>query len=124
MGIGDHSVKLLIDTGATINILSKKCYDSLSGLPNLNTDNLPCVFAYGADTNVNILGKFDTEIRCGGRTVTACFHVSDLSDDSLLGFTTSKELGIVQLSHISLIQGSRTSHSWKTMKIASQDLAT
>ena len=109
VGIGDHSVKLLIDTGATINILSKKCYDNLSGLPNLNTDNLPCVFAYGADTNVNILGKFDTEIRCGGRTVTACFHVSDLSDDSLLGFTTSKELGIVQLSHISLIQGSRTS---------------
>ena len=60
----------------------------------------------GLTSNVNILGYHDTQIHCGGQTFTACFYVSDLSNNSLLRFTTSKGLCIIKLGHIRLVEGS------------------
>ena len=70
--------------------------------------DLPHVFAYGSENHVALLGKFEAEIHCGNRHVLAWFQVSHSLDDSLLGYKTSSQLGIVKIDEINLVQGTRT----------------
>ena len=70
--------------------------------------DLSHVFAYGSKNHVALVGKFEAEICCGNRQVLAWFHVSDSSNDSLLGYKTSSDLRIVKIHKINLVQGTGT----------------
>lgn len=96
--IGNVRVKVLIDSGASVNILSRQNYELIkkSTPINLRPTRLT-LHAFGSSTPVDLCGKFDTVDETKKRMTVATFYVTKDNTGSLLSCTTSTELGILHL---------------------------
>src|SRR5208282_2445659 len=59
-------MNLILDTGASVNILDESAFKSLKNKPKLNRQNAK-IYAYGCHP-ISILGKFDTAIESANRS--------------------------------------------------------
>ena len=88
------TVKILIDTGASINLIDLKTFEKLTPRPILTKDENP-VLPY-AGPPLSILGTFRAKVRGNGQLVTCTIHVNDEGHGNLLGYETAIKLGYVQ----------------------------
>ena len=94
VGIGGSHVRLLIDTGAPINILDQLSYEAIASKPTLLPCNTP-YFGLRAREPLPVIGQFTADVDFSGRTVKAGFIVLQGRSTCLLSCKTSEELGVI-----------------------------
>lgn len=94
--INNQSLPVLIDSGASANVLEKGVYNSLRPRPKLHSTNTK-LYAYGSKTPLDVLGAVDVKLSKGEICVDTCFYVVKSNTDSLVGYETATELGLLKI---------------------------
>ena len=91
-------MKIMIDSGASTDILDEAAFQTISqAQPIVLAEDACRIFAYGSQSRLNTLGKFDANIRANGKHITTTVHVLQGTHGSLLSFGTASELGLVDV---------------------------
>jgi len=91
-------MKMMIDTGASMDILDEAAFQKMTQTQPIKLTEDTCrMFAYGSQSQLRVLGKFDANIRANGKQVTSTVHVLQGTHGSLLSFATANELGLVDI---------------------------
>ena len=102
--IGDVVVEMVIDTGATTDILDEATYRNIHQNEDTKLQSTTKrLFAYGSDSQLTILGKFDATIAFKDKYKDTTIHVVQGNHGSLLSYKTAMDLGILDLhvNHVS-----------------------
>ena len=91
--IDNSLVKILVDTGSSINLLDEETFRSLVKCPTLTKEHNP-VIPY-AGRPMNIRGKFSAEISGNNATVSSTVYVTSEGKGNLLSYETAVLLGYV-----------------------------
>ena len=104
--ISGTTVNMIIDTGASIDILDEPTYNKVHQHNNiLLTPSLKRLFSYGSSTQLKVLGSFQSLISVDDAQCVSTFHVLEGNHGSLLSYATAVKLGILQLQ-VNLIESS------------------
>ncbi|XP_063965770.1 uncharacterized protein K02A2.6-like [Lytechinus pictus] len=100
--IAGISIDMLIDTGASVNIIDSSTYDWMRGQTTSNgirlAPNHIRLFAYGSNTPLPVRGEFHATISCSrGTSAMATFFVVEGGTGCLLGKRTAIQLQLVKL---------------------------
>ena len=71
--LNDQIVNVLLDTGATVNVMTTKQYKKLKNKPKMYSTKT-IFFAYGAKKQLPVLGKIHFTVNCNDRQITAIFY--------------------------------------------------
>lgn len=94
--IQNTPVDVIIDSGASVNIIDEATYQRLA--PGCKLDNARAkICTYGSTTPLPLRGKFTTTINAKKKTATATFYVIKGNAGSLLSYQTATELGLLQI---------------------------
>ena len=99
VNINGCPLEMIIDTGASINIVSEPDFEKLHNKPKLQRTGIN-VLAYGASQPLQIAGKFRANIAAvDDRIIDAQFYVAsgNTITRSLLGYDTACKIGLVTL---------------------------
>ena len=101
--IGDVVVKMVIDTGATTDILDEATYRNIHQNEDTASADHKTFVCLGSDSQLTILGKFDATIAFKDKYKDTTIHVIQGNHGSLLSYKTVMELGILDLhvNHVS-----------------------
>ena len=96
ISINTTLISMLIDTGASINIIDKATYDTITSQPELQetTNN---AFTYGSKTPIKISGMFTATITSKFNCIDAEFYVVPGNSGCLLSYDTAKQLKLVTI---------------------------
>ena len=94
--VNDFQCKLLVDTGASVNVLDEATYNSLPFTTKLGKTSVK-IYPYNSHSPVELLGKFQATVETKNRITVATFYVTKGTSGSILGCDTSHELGLVTL---------------------------
>lgn len=94
--ISQQPLDMLIDTGATVNLLDKNAHDRVKMMTKLEPTNKK-ILPYGKQHPLPLLGKLTTDVSAHGRTTEATFYVVQGNHGSLLSHTTASELGLIHV---------------------------
>lgn len=90
-------VTVMIDSGASVNILNEATFNKLIVKPNLQKDRAK-IYAYGAQSPLPILGSFISEVSSKHKFSSSKFFVVKGSGHvSLLSYQTATELGLIEI---------------------------
>ncbi len=64
----------LIDTGSCINVIEEETFNMFNQKPHLVENKKPA-FGYGASSPLNIIGKFETDVKINSHKIKATFVV-------------------------------------------------
>lgn len=92
--VGENTITVLIDMGASVNILDTAQYDQLKPKPQLQ-DTKAKIFTYGGDTPIPLQGVIEVKVKHGDRSALPRFHVTKDSAGSLKGCHSAEDLGLV-----------------------------
>ena len=107
-------VKMIVDTGATTNILDYKAFNEIKKKnPSLHLQpSTHKIYAYMQSQPLPVLGKFEGLIESKHRMAVRTFHVVNGDGGSLLSYATATELDIVKMNvHAVVTQSSSTSYT-------------
>jgi len=91
-------MEMMIDTGASTDILDEAAFQKMNQTQPIKLTEDTCrMFAYGSQSQLRVLGKFDANIRANGKQVTSTVHILQGTHGSLLSFATANELGLVDI---------------------------
>ena len=91
-----HAFKIIVDTGATINVIDENTYAKMKET-DLHPTNIKA-FAYNSPKPVKFLGKFDAVIETKKRIAIATFYVAKgTNSGNLLSLSTAQDLGLISL---------------------------
>lgn len=96
MTIGDRDIDFIVDTGASVNVISHDTYSKIPGIPTL-CGPVPKVFAYGSRTELPLLGKFSAELCYKDTKLRDTILVTKTPSESLLCFKSAEALGLVSI---------------------------
>ena len=94
--VNDFQCKLLVDTGASVNVLDEATCNSLPFTTKLGKTFVK-IYPYNSHSPVELLGKFQATVETKNRITVATFYVTKGTSGSILGCDTSQELGLVTL---------------------------
>jgi hypothetical protein len=94
--VNDVSCKVLLDTGASVNILDEDTYRKV-GTPVLEKKNTPRLLPYGGGQPLKVLGKCELVIETTDKLECHMFIVVKGNSGSLLGYPTASQLGLVKV---------------------------
>ena len=98
VSIGSARMKVLIDSGASVNILSSQDFDTVNKAKRITLRPTKLkLHAFGSKSPVQLCGKFDTVVETKSKMTVATFYVTKQNSGSLLSCATSTELGILHL---------------------------
>jgi predicted aspartyl protease len=100
--INEHPVKVLVDSGASDNVLDERTYVAL-GRPKLEKC-MVSMFAYGALAPLTTKGQFVGEVKVGARSCRANFVVVSGNGGCLISHQSSRELGLFQTDLFSCLE--------------------
>ncbi len=92
--ISDHKCGLLVDTGASVNVMDEKTFRQIPSSPILEKTSVK-VYSYNSNNPVKLLGKFEATVETKKRITVATFYVTEGNSGSLLGSETAQELCLV-----------------------------
>ena len=96
--INKISVDMIVDTGASIDILDEDTYNKVNHDNTLTLQpSTKRLFAYGSTSQLNVLGCFTTNITVKSSKKAVMFHVLEGNHGSLLSYTTARDLGILDI---------------------------
>ena len=96
--INKISVDMIVDTGASIDILDEDTYNKVNHDNTLTLQpSTKRLFAYGSISQLNVLGCFTTNITVKASKKAVTFHVLEGNHGSLLIYTTARDLGILDI---------------------------
>lgn len=96
--INGCKVKVLIDTGASADVIDETAFAIIQGQQqtHLQQDGSK-IFAYGAQTKLEVIGKFDATVCANDKKTSSTFHVLKGNHGSLLSYGTAHALGLVNI---------------------------
>ena len=93
--LGDD-ISVIVDSGASVNILDEVDFGRLRGKPELAPSNAR-IISYLETKSLPVIGNFEALVKYRSFETRAEFHVFRGSGGSLLSWTTSKRLGLLTL---------------------------
>ena len=93
--IMDTPIRIMADSGATVNILSKKDFDGLKEKPQLLKINVK-VYPYMSSKPLNLYGKLRVNVTSDHRSSEETFYVAEGSSGSILSWMTSQKLNLIK----------------------------
>ena len=100
VNIGNVSIPVLIDTGASVNVLNKDHYSQIVGQhkeAKLKKSKIR-LYAYGNKEPLPVLGKLDTTVEVKDKVSPVTFFIIDGNHGSLLNCTTATDLGLLKVN--------------------------
>ena len=97
------TISMIIDTGASTDIIDEKDFAKVNQTSNLELQpSTRCIFAYGTDSQLMVIGEFVTSIEADMKSVQTMIHVIQGNNGSLLSYRTACNLGciLVNVKHI------------------------
>ncbi|XP_052776899.1 uncharacterized protein LOC128214457 [Mya arenaria] len=108
--IGGITIPVIIDSGATVNIIDRKMWEYMKERKvkcNSKLTNKK-VYAYGNDKPLTVAGSFTADVTVSNKTVNAEFIVVEENGQALLGKTTAVELDILHIEMPSMVNNVMT----------------
>ena len=90
----DTKICILVDTGASVNLLDEHTYCDLKSKPKLMISSSK-IYSYGGTKPMKILGQFDTLVESVHAFEVIKFHVVEGNCGSLLSYRSAKSLHII-----------------------------
>ena len=85
----------MVDSGATVNILSKKDFDSPKEKPHLTKTNVT-VYPFMSSKPLNLCGKLKVSVTSDHLSSEETFYVAEGSSGSILSWITSQKLNLIK----------------------------
>ena len=100
MRIANIPVKVILDTGSSVNLLNNSIFNKIhQENPDIKLETSPyCVFPYGADKPIELLGQFTTEIKSDPITKPDKFLVTKSNSKCLLSYKTCTALELLDVT--------------------------
>ena len=115
INIASTPVKMIVDTGANVNILDQPTFQKLPSHVNLSPTGIS-ITPYGAPP-LNIFGKFRAQVFSESNSTIATFYVTEGTSGNLLSRDTSVKLKLVSFPEKFTINQLKTSSSSEADKI-------
>ena len=93
--VHDTPLTIMADSGASVNVLDEKDYQSLTKPPTLQQTKVK-IHAYKSSESLTVLGKFTTVVKFKSTCVKDKIYVVKGSGGSLLSWKTSQNLGLLK----------------------------
>ena len=93
--IMDTRIRIMADSGATVNILSKKDFDGLKEKPQLLKTNVK-VYPYMSSKPLNLCGKLRVSVASDHLSSEETFYVAEGSLGPILSWITSQKLNLIK----------------------------
>ena len=108
--INDVDVSLIIDTGASVDVIDEHTFNNLVRRSSAKLSlTAKCLFAYGSNDQLLSLGQFDGTITFQQKKLQRVpIHVLQGNHGSLLSYKTALALGILKLHVNQVKEGSRS----------------
>ena len=90
----DTKICILVDTGASVNLLDEHTYCDLKSKPKLVISSSK-IYSYGGTKPMKILGQFDTLVESVHAFEVIKFHIVEGNCGSLLSYQSAKSLQII-----------------------------
>ena len=91
-------ITVMIDTSASTDILDEATFNAVNKDHQIELQPDTCkIFAYGSNTQLTTLGKFEAVLEANSKQVTSTFHVLKGTHGSLLSFRTASNLVLVDV---------------------------
>lgn len=97
--VGGISVRMLIDSGASTNVIDKGTWEELKS-QRIECKSYRCkkkLYAYGSSVPLKVIGCFEARVVLGDKVCEAEFVVIDGTGQPLLGRSTAIKLGVLQI---------------------------
>ena len=97
--INNFPVPLILDTGASTNIVDQDTYNKLSAYGNIHLQKPNAqLYAYNSDTPLKTLGTFIAALESKHKVTVADIHVIKGNTGCLLSYKTASDLLLITLS--------------------------
>ena len=97
--VSNVKVKMIIDIGASINIIDEKTFAHISkSMPIWLKRTRTKLFAYGSTEQLPVIGQFEAILETKKRITVSTIHVVKGNCGSLLSYQTATELNLIQVS--------------------------
>lgn len=113
--IGGQPLFVLVDSGASANLLDEATYNSINHntqLPAMLHPPTTKIYSYGSTTPLPLLGSWSTSVRYKTTTVNATFHVTKGNSGNLLSCDTAQQLNLITLNVNSTMSGPTILHTF------------
>ena len=87
----------LIDTGSCINVIDERTFNTFESKPQLMTNDKPA-YGYGTNKPLDIIGKFETDIKINSSIIKANFLVIKNGHCCILSKQTALDLNLIQFN--------------------------
>lgn len=94
--VNNIDCELMIDTGATVNILDENTYQQL-GKPKLSKHGIKHLHPYGGGPPLEIKGRCELVVESSKKMQCHSFYVVSGSYGALLGYSTAVELNLISI---------------------------
>ena len=91
--LNGQTVKVLVDTGASADIIARRDFQKLSGIKPTKTSRR--LLPYGSKIPLKLNGEFLASTAANGREVQSCWLIAAHGQISLLSGTTAELLGLI-----------------------------
>lgn len=92
--INGHPLTVLIDSGASVNIIGKDIASETLNMKILPTQKL---YPYGSKKPLKLYGQFSAPVAVKNRVDTATFYVTESGSESILGMDTASQLSLIRI---------------------------
>ena len=97
--VNNVKVQMKIDTGASTNIINESTYQLVRQTNPVQLEPDLCqIFAYGSKSQLESLVKFTATVSAKDKQIATTFHVLSGAHGSLLSYSTTRDLGLINIS--------------------------
>ena len=86
--------ELMIDTGASVNILDQRAYKKV-GLPKLMTRRMPKLFPYGGGPALDVIGQCELFVEANSKVQKHKFYVVPGDSGSIMGYSSATDMELI-----------------------------
>ena len=93
--IGNTPIRIMADSGATVNILSEQDFNCLVSKPQISETKTK-VYPYMSENPLSLCGKFEAKVSSKLGSSEEIFYVAKGSSNSILSWSTSQKLNLIK----------------------------
>ena len=100
--VDDFSVRMNIDSGASVNIIDSEVFEKLKGRKDVKLSKTKNkLFGYGSKTPLEVQGCFEAQVESKHKISLATFYVINDTSGCLLSGPTAIDLGLLKINSVS-----------------------